>query len=112
MGDFNAQVGMDYAGSASAMGKHGLGRLTENGELLIETTTNKLVIEGTLFPHRRVHKVTWVSPDQITENQIDHTMISCKWRSSLLDVRNKIGSDHHMVIASYKEKSTIFTEEV
>ncbi|XP_058817284.1 uncharacterized protein LOC131680587 [Topomyia yanbarensis] len=57
-----------------------------------------LVIGGSLFPHRPVHKVTWVSRDGFTENQIDHIRISRKWRRSLLDVRNKrsadIASDH------------------
>lgn len=109
MGDFNAQVGADNTSAESTMGKHGLGRLTENGELLVDTcTTNNLVIGGTLFPHPRVHKVTWVSPDGITENQIDHITISRKWRGSLLDVRNKrgadVGSDHHLVIATIRIK--------
>lgn len=109
MGDFNAQVGPDNTNVESTMGKHGLGRLTENGEMLLDTcTTNNLVIGGTLFPHPRVHKVTWVSPDGITENQIDHITISRKWRGSLLDVRNKrgadIASDHHLVLATIRIK--------
>lgn len=109
MGDFNAQVGADNTSVVNTMGKHGLGRLTENGELLLETcTTNNLVIGGTLFPHPRVHKVTWVSPDGRTENQIDHITISRKWRGSLLDVRNKrgadIASDHHLVLATIRIK--------
>ncbi|XP_065356005.1 uncharacterized protein LOC135950386 [Calliphora vicina] len=69
---------------------------------------NNLVIGGSLFPHKPVHKVTWVSPDHVTENQIDHITISRKWRGSLLDVRCKrgadIASDHHLVVASMRIK--------
>ncbi|KAL1403652.1 hypothetical protein pipiens_019268, partial [Culex pipiens pipiens] len=65
-----------------------------------------MVIGGSLFPHRSVHKVTWVSRDGRTENQIDHICISRKWRRSLLDVRNMrsadIASDHHLVVGEIR----------
>lgn len=55
-----------------------------------------------------MHKVTWVSPDGITENQIDHIAISRKWRGSLLDVRNRrgadAGSDHHLLVGTIRLK--------
>jgi len=34
-----------------------------------------LVITGTLFPHKNIHKATYVSPNRITRNQIDHVLI-------------------------------------
>ncbi|XP_073817488.1 uncharacterized protein [Musca autumnalis] len=109
MGDFNAQVGGDNTNLQNVMGTHGVGRLTENGKLLAETgSTHNLLIGGTLFPHKRIHKVTWISPDYHTENQIDHILISRKWRGSLLDVRTKrgadVGSDHHLLIATVRLK--------
>lgn len=84
------------------MGTHGLGTMNNNGERFAELCGNHgLVIGGTLFRHLRIHKVTWVSPDGRTENQIDHIAINRKWRSSLLDVRNRRGadaySDHHLL---------------
>ncbi|XP_065368834.1 craniofacial development protein 2-like [Calliphora vicina] len=107
MGDFNAQVGNDNSNRERVMGGHGIGRLTENGELFTEMCLgNKLVVGGTIFPHKTVHKVTWVSPDHRTENQIDHIAISRTWRGSLLDVRNKRGadcsSDHHLLVGTIR----------
>ena len=103
MGDFNAKVGSDNLDIENVMGKHGIGKMNENGELLVELCgLNKLKIGGTLFPHKTCHKVTWVSPDSITQNQIDHICISAKWSNTLHDVRNKrgadISSDHHLLV--------------
>ena len=85
------------------MGKHGIGKMNENGELFADFCSfNKLVIRGSVFPHKKVHKATWVSPDNMTMNQIDHICIASKFRRSLLDVRVKRGadvaSDHHLLV--------------
>ncbi|XP_062715224.1 craniofacial development protein 2-like [Aedes albopictus] len=89
------------------MGHHDLGEMSENGGLFTEFCgNNDMVIGGSLFPHRSVHKVTSFSRDGGTENQIDHICISWKWRRSLLDVRNKrsadIASDHHLLIGEIR----------
>ena len=109
MGDLNAKVGADNSGSDRVMGRHGSGIIHENGERLLEfCTTNNLVIGGTLFPHREIHKITWCSPNCRDRNQIHHMMINGKWRSSLRDVKVRrvpdIGSDHHLVTACLKLK--------
>ncbi|XP_047117394.1 uncharacterized protein LOC124798156 [Schistocerca piceifrons] len=109
MGDLNAKVGSENEGLEHIMGVHGMGIRNVNGELLIDTCAqHDLVIGGTLFPHRNCHKITWVSPDHVTENQIDHIVISRKFRHSLLDVRNRrgadVGSDHHLVLAEFRLK--------
>ncbi|XP_055622191.1 craniofacial development protein 2-like [Toxorhynchites rutilus septentrionalis] len=109
LGDFNAKIDSNNTDLERVMGRHGLGEMSENGELFTELCgNNNIVIDGSLFPHRPVHKVTWVSCDGRTENQIDHICISRKWRRSLLDVRNKrsadIASDHHLVIAHVQRR--------
>ena len=67
-----------------------------------------LVIGGSTFLHRRVHKATWVSPNLVTENQIDHICMTKRFRRSLQDVRVRRGadvaSDHHLLIAKLKLK--------
>ena len=107
MGDANAKIGQDNIGYEGIMGRHGLGQMNENGERFANFCAfNGLVIGGSIFPHRRNHKVSWVSPDGITENQIDHFCISRRFRRSLEDVRvlrgADVGSDHHMLFAKVK----------
>ena len=83
----------------------------ENEQLLIELCGKYgLLIGGMVFSYRDCHKVTWVSPDKDNqvENQTDHIRISRNWSKSLLDVRNKrgsdIGSDHHMIMGILRIK--------
>ena len=109
MGDLNAKVGADNSGIDRVMGRHGSGIINENGERLVEfCTTNNLVIGGTLFPHREIHKITWCCLNGRDRNQIDHLLINGKWRRSPRDVKVKrtadIGSDHHLVTACLKLK--------
>jgi len=109
MGDMNAKVGEDNNGYTNIMGKHGLGVMNENGERFANLCLeNSLVIGGTLFPHKPVHKYTWMSPGDRARNQIDHICISQKFRRSLQDVRVKRGadgdSDHNLVIAKVQIK--------
>ena len=113
MGDANAKVGEDNTGYEETMGKHRVGQMNENGERFANICSfNRLVIGGTIFPHKKIHKATWVSPDQRTENQIDHCCISRKFRRSLEDVRvlrgADIGSDHHLLLAVMKLRLKIF----
>ncbi|GFG36512.1 hypothetical protein Cfor_11846 [Coptotermes formosanus] len=71
-------------------------------------STFGLTTGGTIFAHRRCHKVNWVSPDYKSQNQTDCITISSVWKRSLLDVKNKreadVGSDHNLVIAKIKLK--------
>nr|KAG5698764.1 hypothetical protein BaRGS_032183 [Batillaria attramentaria] len=88
MGDFNAKIGSDNTGYEDTIRTHGLGQMNENGERFADfCALNQLVIGGSIFPHKRIHKATWRSPDHVTENQIDHICISRKFRRSWRDVR-------------------------
>ena len=64
IGDMNAKVGNLVNGLERVMGRHGLGSANDNGERLKEFCDfNEMVITGTVFPHKEIHKQTWVSPD-------------------------------------------------
>ena len=91
------------------MGKEGCGSMDDNGERLTDVSIeNGLVIGGSLFPYKTIHKLTWMSPNGWYENQIDHVMVNQKWRRSLFDVRAKrgadVGSDQHLLKAVLKLK--------
>lgn len=109
LGDLNAQVGQDNYGLEEIMGTHALGVMNDNGERMTDfCAEHRLVVGGSIFPHKNIHKLTWSSPDGRTQNQIDHICISKKFRRSLLDVRVCRGadvySDHHLVIAKVQLK--------
>ena len=69
---------------------------------------NNIVIGGSQFPHKQEHEIIWMSPDQVTENHIDHIGISRKFRRTMLDVRAKrdadAASDHLLVVTKLKLK--------
>ena len=101
-------VGDQQDGEEGVVGHHGLhGERLENGERFVELcASNYMVITTTLFPHKDIHKHTWVSIDARTKNQIDHVAVCGKFRRSVLDTRAfrgaDVNSDHHLVIAKIK----------
>ena len=102
MGDLNAKVGSNNTNREDIMGKFGVGVINDNGERLCDFCgTNGLVVTGTIFPHKEIHKLTWKSPDGKTVNQIDHVMVNGRMRTSILDTRVMRGadvySDHYLV---------------
>ena len=109
MGDLNAKVGSDNVNFERVMGTEGCGVQNDNGERLEEWCAfNNMIIGGTLFPHRNIHKLTWTSPNERAQNQIDHLMVNSMWHRSLLDVRVRRGadasSDDHLVSAKVRLK--------
>ena len=109
MGDLNAKVGSENLNCETVMGREGCGVQNDNGERLVEWCAfNNMIIGGTLFPHRNIHKLTWTSPNGRDQNQIDHLMVNSMCRRSLLDVRVRRGvdasSDHYLVTAKVRLK--------
>ena len=77
----------------------------ENGERLADICgLNDLVVGGTIFEHKEIHKLTWISPDGNVKYQIDHVLINGHWKNSLHNVTEKrsadVGGDHHLLLAT------------
>ncbi|VDP62938.1 unnamed protein product [Schistosoma curassoni] len=109
MGDLNAKDGMDNTGYEDIMRRHGLRERNANGERFANLCAfNKLIIGGTIFPHKRIHKTTWSSPCHTTQNQIDHICINKMFRRTIEEVRTKRGADiesgHRLQVAKMKLK--------
>ena len=85
MGDLNAKVEVIInTNHDRAIGKEGCGRINDIGERLFETCmVYNMVIRGTLFPHREIHKLTWCSPNGNDKSQIDYLMTNGTWRRLL-----------------------------
>jgi len=103
MGDLNAKVGSNNEGYEECMGQQGMGTQNDNGTRFADLCReNGMVIGGTIFHHKAIHKLTWTSPDGKTRNQIDHLAINQKWRRSLTDVKvirgADAGSDHFLLL--------------
>jgi hypothetical protein len=51
----------------------------DNSLRLIDSAiSNNIVIGGTQFKHKNIHKGTWKTPDRKCVNQIDHILIEAR----------------------------------
>lgn len=112
LGDFNAKIGKE-AMYRPTIGKKSLHNNTnDNGNKLITfATARNMKISSTMFPHKNIHKQTWMSPCGKVRNQIDHVMIDHRIRSSICDVRSMRGSsavsDHFLVRTKVKFRISV-----
>ena len=69
---------------------------------------NALVIANTLFPQHKRRLYTWTSPYGQYWNQIDYTLCSQRWRSSIQSAKTILGAacgtDHELLIAKFRLK--------
>lgn len=109
LGDFNGKIGKERM-YYSTIGRHSLRDTTSNnGVKLIEFAIAKgMTLSSTYFPHKIIHKGTWISPDGNTKNQIDHILVDKRYASHVIDVRTKRGanvdSDHFLMTAKVRTK--------
>jgi hypothetical protein len=85
---------------------------SENGLTAIDFVAGRnMRISSTFFPHKTIHKETWISPDGERKNQIDHVMIDSRHATDLSDVRSFRGADcntdHFLVRAMVKQRTAI-----
>nr|XP_014275578.1 uncharacterized protein LOC106680395 [Halyomorpha halys] len=104
IGHLNAKIGKEVAFRPTIGRESGHDYCNDNGHRIINFAMEKgLVISSTKFPH----KETWISPDGLTRNQIDHVLIEVRHASDIRKVRSFRGvdcdTDHHMVKVWYRQ---------
>jgi hypothetical protein len=112
LGDFNAKISRESIFKPT-IGNQSLHKISnDNAVRIVNFATYKnLVAKSTIFPHRKIHKHTWTSPERNTHNQIDHILIHTRRHSSILDVRSFRGADcdtdHYLVVAKVRERLAV-----
>ena len=75
-----------------------------------------MVVASTFFQHKNTHKGTWISPDTLTLNQIDHVLVSNNKKQMVQDGRTLRGpncdSDHFLVKVIVKQKLITTQKEI
>jgi hypothetical protein len=84
LGDANAKLRKKDV-FRGVSGKHTLHKISNRiGQMLLELVLrNNLTVMSTQFQHKKIHKGTWLAPDQMTLNQTDHVLITSKKKKNL-----------------------------
>jgi len=58
----------------------------DNGVRIVNYATSKNpVVKSTMFQHWNIHKYTWTSSEEETDNQVD-ILIKRRWHSNIVDL--------------------------
>jgi len=112
LSDVNAQLGKERLYD-EVTGQHTLHEETNrNGEPSCEFAyANSMVLMSTNFQHKRIHKITWLSPDQNTASQIYRIIINANKKGVIEDVSSMRGpniySDRFIVTAVIKQTLSV-----
>lgn len=102
MGDFNARVGTEYLVWDKVIGRHGVGKMNDNGlRLLSLCAEHQLVITNTIFQMKNRFKTTWQHPRSKHWHLLDYVIVRQNDRNDVLSTRVMRGAecwtDHRMV---------------
>ena len=110
VGDFNTEHGQQTDVNVPCRGPFGMGEENDNSEKLLSfCVSHDLLIGGTSFRHRLVHRYTFNPPDQqMRKKMLDHILFCSRHRKCFHNVRTRRGkitlTDHKMVIAEVRFK--------
>ena len=92
IGDWNGKVGSQEIPGVT--GKFGPGVQNKAGQRLIEfCQENAPVLANTFFQQHKRRLYTWTSPDGQYQNQLDYSLCSQNWRSSIQSAKTRLGAD-------------------
>ena len=106
LGDFNAVTGTQRDGYEVCLGPHGSGTRNVNSSFLLDfARSRRLRIAGSWYQRPKLRRWTWYSNDGQTRKEIDHILISTRWRL-LQNCRvfrsAEFPTDHRLVVATLK----------
>ena len=104
LGDFNARVGADHKAWSTSIGLHGIGKINNNGQRLLELcSTHNLCVTNTFFKCKDIHKVSWRHPRSKHWHQLDLVLTRRSDLASVLQTRSYHSADcdtDHSLVAS------------
>jgi len=110
LGDFNARVGADCDTWPSCLGHHGIGRMNENGQRLLELCCHHgLCVTNTYFKCKERHKVSWRHPRSRHWHQLDLVITRRADLRSILHTRSfpsaDCDTDHSLICSKVRLKT-------
>jgi hypothetical protein len=107
--DFNANVRMENIFKPTT-GDESLQEISNDNTITVVNfaRSKSLILKCTMFPHRKIHKYIWISPEGKTYNQTDHVLTDRRRHSRILDVSSFRGADcdtdHYLAVAKVRER--------
>ena len=104
LGDFNARVGAEHNTWPTCIGHHGVEKINENEERLLELCYNRnFCVANTYFQVKQKHRVSWMHPRSHQWHQLDLIITKRELLNSVRITRTYYSAhcdtDHSLVLS-------------